>query len=173
MAIKLNLKLPASVWTASDSAALASNTLASIKLRTSKGIDAKGKKFNDYSDSPLYVKYKGARLKPKGGRKSRGGRRVFYEDGYKQYKEESRKRTGGRGVSAEVDLVLSGQLMNNLIVLEAKSTSFKLGLTKHVKHYGYDVNREREFIGLTPKEVDIIVKAVAIDISNKLRDGKK
>jgi hypothetical protein len=172
MTVKVNLKLPASVWTASDSAALASNTLASIKLRTSKGIDAQGTKFDDYSTNPLSVSLKGARLKPKGGIKSKSGKSVFYQGGYKQYKEESRKRTRGRGVSAEVDLVLSGQLMNNFVVLEAKSTSFKIGLTKHVRHYGYDVNDQREFIGLTPKEVDILVNAVAIDIGNKLRKNR-
>ena len=55
MPVKVNLNLPSSVWTASDSAALASNTLASIKLRTSKGIDANVKKFDDYSEEPLYV----------------------------------------------------------------------------------------------------------------------
>ena len=55
MAAKVNLNLPASVRTASDSAALALNTLASIKLRTSKGIDANGKKFDEYSQEPLYV----------------------------------------------------------------------------------------------------------------------
>ena len=172
MAAKVNLNLPASVRTASDSAALALNTLASIKLRTSKGIDANGKKFDEYSQEPLYVPYKGARLKPKGGRKARSGKSVFYQDGYRQYKEESRKRTRGRGVSAEVDLVLSGQLMNNLIVLEAKASGFKIGLRKHVRHYGYDVNRKREYIGLTKKEVDILVDAVAFDIGNKLRSKR-
>ena len=57
MAVKVNLNLPASVWTASDSAALASNTLASIKLRTSKGIDANGKKF-DFEGSPAMIQIK-------------------------------------------------------------------------------------------------------------------
>tara|TARA_R100000479_G_C6324264_1_gene178948 strand:+ start:41 stop:217 length:177 start_codon:yes stop_codon:yes gene_type:complete len=56
MAIKVNLNLPTDVWSASDSAGLASNTLASIKLRTSKGIDANGKPFDKYSTNPLYVK---------------------------------------------------------------------------------------------------------------------
>jgi hypothetical protein len=62
--------------------------------------------------------------------------------------------------------------MNNFIVLEAKSSSFKLGLTKHVRHYGYDVNNEREYIGLTKKEVDILVETVAIDIGNKIRSKR-
>tara|TARA_Y100000592_G_scaffold9199_2_gene12868 strand:+ start:12460 stop:12975 length:516 start_codon:yes stop_codon:yes gene_type:complete len=167
MSVKLKLNLPSSVWTAQDSSILALNTLASIKLRTSKGISSENKKFKEYSTNPLYVSFKGARLKPKGGVKSSTGDSVFYQDGYKQYKHDSRKR-GKSSKSAEVDLVLSGQLMNNLVVLEATNTGFKIGLTKHVRHYGYDVNLERPFIGLTKKDTQILIDSVAIDIKNKL-----
>lgn len=170
---KINLKLPASVWSANDTKRLASNTLATVKLRTSRGISSTGTPFIEYSTKPLYVAFKGARLKPKGGRVSRTGNSVFYKDGYKQYKQESRKRTGKAGESAEVDLVLSGQLMNNLVILEATETRFRIGLTKHVQHYGYDVHKKRPYIGLTDDEINILVDAVAIDISNKLRKKKK
>jgi len=171
---KVNLNLPGSVWTAKDTKMLASNTLAAVKLRTSKGIDANGKKFKGYSTKPLYVAFRGARLKPKGGtRKSRTGKSVFYQGGYKQYKHDSRKRSGGRGKSAEVDLVLSGQLMNNLVVLSATETKFIIGLTKHVRYYGYAVNVDREYLGLTNDEIDTIVEAVSIDISEKLRKKRK
>ena len=171
---KVNLNLPGSVWTAKDTKMLASNTLASIKLRTSRGIDANGKKFKGYSTTPLYVAFRGARLKPKGGtRRSRTGKSIFYQGGYKQYKHDSRKRSGGRGKSAEVDLVLSGQLMNNLVVLSATETKFIIGLTDHVQYYGYAVNQTREYLGLTNEEVDIIVEAVSIDISEKLRKKRK
>jgi len=147
--------------------------LASVKLRTSKGIDANGKKFDDYSTKPLYVSFRGARLKPKGGtRKSRTGKSVFYQGGYQQYKHDSRKRNK-RAKSAEVDLVLSGQLMNNLVVLSATESKFTIGLTKHVQHYGYAVNVDREYLGLTNNEIDIIVEAVSIDISEKLRKKRK
>ena len=44
-------------------------------------------------------------LSPKGGRPSRTGKSVFYQGGYRQYKEESRRRGGPGGDSAEVDLV--------------------------------------------------------------------
>ncbi len=171
MGVKLKLNLPANVWTASDTAKIAANTLATIKLRTSKGMSYTGKKFDDYSTNPLYVSYKGARLKPKGGRVSRSGRSVFYIDGYEQYKHESRKRKRGKvaGQSANVDLVLSGQLMNNLIVLEATSTRFRIGLTKHVRYYGYSVDNDRPYIGLSDKEIDILVKSIGIDIKQKLR----
>jgi len=170
---KVNLKLPASVWSANDTKRLASNTLATVKLRTSRGISSTGAPFIEYSTKPLYVAFKGARLKPKGGRVSRTGNSVFYKDGYKQYKQESRKRTGKAGESAEVDLVLSGQLMNNLVILEATETRFRIGLTKHVQHYGYEVHKKRPYIGLTDDEINILVDAVAIDISNKLRKKKK
>ena len=71
MPSKVNIKVPRSLWSARDTQRLALNTLASIKLRTSRGIDANGVKFTGYSTTPMYVAFKGARLKPKGGRKSR------------------------------------------------------------------------------------------------------
>jgi hypothetical protein len=113
------------------------------------------------------VSKKGARLAPKGGRPSSTGRSIYYEKGYKQYKQESRRR-GGAGDSAEVDLVLSGNMLNNFVVKEATDDGFVLGLTEHAK-YGYYVNEDREFIGLSDREVDILARAVEIDIRRKLR----
>jgi len=170
MRVKIDLKLPSNLWTAKDTLVLAQNTVASIKLRTSKGIDATGVSFDNYSTKPIYVAFKGARLKPKGGRPSRTNKSIYYARGYRQYKQESRRRTpGGEGQSAEVDIVLSGQLMNNLVVLEATRDQFKIGLTKHVKSYGYHVNDKREYIGLTDDEVDVLVDAIALDLSEKLK----
>ena len=167
MPAKVNIKIPRTLWTAKDSLRLAQNTLAAIKLRTSKGIDANGAKFKKYSIKPIYVAKKGARLAPKGGRLSRTKKSVFYQGGYKQYKYDSRKR-GKKAKSAEVDLVLSGQLMNNLIVKEATATSFTIGLTKNVANYGYHVNADREYLGLTKKDVDTLVKAVEYEVLRKL-----
>jgi hypothetical protein len=117
-----------------------------------KGLSSNGGKFKEYSREPMYIAYKGARLKPKGGtRVSRTGASIYYAGGYQQYKHDSRKRQGGQGKTAEVDLVLSGQLMNNLVVLEATNTRFR--------------------IGLTDNEINILVNAVAFDISKKL--GRK
>jgi hypothetical protein len=62
--------------------------------------------------------------------------------------------------------------MNNLVVLEASLTRFRIGLTKHVRHYGYHVHQERPYIGLTDDEINILVDAVAYDISQKLRGRK-
>ena len=169
MTVKVKLNLPRDIWTAKDTKALASNTVATVKRRTMKGVSSKGKKFKKYSTNPLYVSFRGARLKPKGGtRLSRTGKSIYYADGYRQYKEDSRKRRGGQGQTAEVDLVLSGQLMNNLVVLQATETRFRIGLTKHVRHYGYEVHKVRPYIGLTDNEIDTLVNGVAFDISKKL-----
>ena len=175
MPVKIDLNLPRSVWTERDTRALAQNTLASIKMRTSRGIDANGEPFDAYSTRPIYIAKQGAKLKPKGGRPTKSGKSIYYEGGYQEYKQSSRRRQSmpttrtGAGQSAEVDLVLSGSLMNNFVVLEATPNSFKLGLTKHVQHYGYDVNEYRQFIGLTSKEVDILVEAIEHDIGEKLK----
>lgn len=170
MATKVSLNIPSKLWTQQDSARLGLNTLASIKLRTSRGIDASGKKFKKYSTKPIYIGLKSStakRLKPKGGRKT--GRSMYFKGGYAEYKNKSRKRTkGAKGQSAEVDLVLSGQLMQNFVLKSSSSTGFTLGLTKHVSHYGYHVNKKREYLGLTEKDVDILVKAVTLDLMEKL-----
>ena len=94
---------------------------------------------------------------------------MYFKGGYAEYKNKSRKRTkGAKGLSAEVDLVLSGQLMQNFVLKSSSSTGFTLGLTKHVSHYGYHVNKKREYLGLTKKDVDILVKAVTLDLMEKL-----
>ena len=171
MGARVNLNLPSSLWPARDSARLALNTLAAIKLRTSKGIDANGQPFDGYSKKPIYVAYRGARLKPKGGRVSRTGQSVYYEGGYDQYKRESRRH--GAGSSALVDLTLSGILMNNLMVLEATESRFIIGLTQHVRSYGYKVNAQREYIGLSPKDVDVLVSAVQAELVKKIKRGRR
>lgn len=167
MAARVRLNLPRSLWTAQDTLRLASNTLASIKLRTSQGLNANGRPFSDYSSNPIYIAKKGARLSPKGGRPTKSGKSVYYEGGYKEYKHSSRRRGSGTD-SAEVDLVLSGNLMNNLVVKEATVSRFVIGLTTHAQ-YGYFVNAKREFLGLSPRDVEMMVKAAENDIRKKLQ----
>jgi len=166
MAARVNLNLPRSLWTAQDSLRLASNTLASIKLRTGKGLDANGEPFKPYSTNPIYVAKRGARLKPKGGRPSRTGKSIYYEGGYQQYKNQSRRR-GQSTDSAEVDLVLSGNMMNNLVVKEATASGFTIGLTKHAQ-YGFAVNETREFIGLSPDDVEVLMDSAEAELRRKL-----
>ncbi len=164
MATLVNLNLPRSIWTKRDSMRLAMNTLAAIKMRTAKGLDAHNMPFKPYSTRPLYVAKRGARLKPKGGVKTKGG--VFYSGGYKQYKNESRKR-GSSDDSAEVDLVLSGNMMNSLVVHKATASYFIVGLNAHGM-YGYAVNETREFLGLSLTDVDVLVRSIDIEIRKKL-----
>ena len=167
MHAKVDLKLPSSLWTAKDSARLGLNTVAAIKLRTSKGLDADGRPFKPYSTKPLYVPNTGAVLTPKGGRVSRTGRSVYYKSGYREYKMKSRRY--GRGSSALVDLVLSGAMMNNLVLMEATKHRFIIGLTNRVRSYGYDVHAERPFIGLSPRDVNVLVSAVQAELTKKIR----
>lgn len=157
MTVKVQLNLPKSLWSAQKSLRLASDTLASIKLRTSKGLDAYDVPFKGYSTRPITIEKRGARLAPKGGEPSEDGSSVYYAGGYKQYKQESRRR--GAGDSAEVDLILSGNMMNNLVVKEATKEGFKIGLTQHAQ-YGYTVNVDREFLGLSEREVKILVRVI-------------
>jgi hypothetical protein len=82
MGVKVNLTLPASVWEVQDTKRVALNTVATVKRRTASGISSEGAPFKKYSTKPLYVAYKGARLKPKGGRVSRTGKSVYYAGGY-------------------------------------------------------------------------------------------
>ena len=66
MATKVTLNLPKVLWTAKDMAGLAANTLASIKLKTSKGPAPDGKSFQGYSPNPLYFAKRRAPLQPNG-----------------------------------------------------------------------------------------------------------
>ena len=171
MHAKVNLNLPSSLWTARDSARLGLNTVAAIKLRTSKGIDADGKPFKPYSTNPIYIPRSGAVLTPKGGRVSRTGRSVYYPDGYREYKIKSRGH--GSASSALVDLVLSGAMMNNLVLMEATDSRFIIGLTNRVRSYGYDVHADRPFIGLSPRDVNVLVSAVQAELTAKIKRGRR
>jgi|TARA_R100000482_G_scaffold124358_1_gene76916 hypothetical protein len=166
MPSRVKLNIPKSLWTSKNTLRLAQDVLASIKLRTSKGLDANGKRFKAYSTNPLYVSKRGARLKPKGGQPTPSGESVYYEGGYQQYKHESRRR-GSSSDSADVDLVLSGNMMNNLVVKEATKDRFVIGLTENAL-YGYRVNQTREFLGLSPSDVDVLLKAAEAELSKRL-----
>jgi hypothetical protein len=166
MAKRFKLNIPSSIWTSQMTLRLAQDVLASIKLRTSRGLDASGKPFRAYSTEPLYVSKRGARLKPKGGRPSRTDNSIYYEGGYQQYKYESRRR-GNSSDSAEVDLVLSGNMMNNLVVKSATADGFTIGLTDEAT-YGYQVNQTREFLGLSPKDIDILVATAENELRKQL-----
>ena len=172
---QVRFRLPKDLWTERDTKRLALNTLASIKRRTMQGRAADGKPFKEYSEKPLYVAFKGARLKPKGyTRKSRTGKSAFYQGGYREYKDKSRKRSTRptTEMTSDVDLVLSGSLMANFIPLKVTKTRFTLGLGSPVQAYGYHVNKTRRFIGLSQPEVDQMTKVIALEIKQKLQRGR-
>ena len=158
MKMTSSIRLPRSLWSDQDSATLGLNAIAAIKSRTSKGLDGDLEPF--------------ARLSPKGGRPSESGDSVFYEQGYRQYKHESRGRSD-RAASAEVDLVLSGALMNNIILTQADRTGFTISLSDHVAYYGYRVNANREFLKLDQDTIKVLTQAVSIDIANRLKGGRR
>jgi hypothetical protein len=163
-----SFKVPA-LWSAADSQVTALDTVALIKRRIYKGIDSTGRPFLSYSTRPIYVPKKGARLTPKGGREARGGRSVYYAGGYAEYKEKSRRRVaGGANQTAEVDLTLSGALVNNIQPLQVSKSGYTIGLTSAVRGYGYRVNERRPYLGLSPNDVKILSAAVAARIRKKL-----
>ena len=172
MKMTSSIKLPRSLWSDQDSETLGLNAIAAIKSRTSKGLDGDLEPFAMYSEKPITISKKGARLSPKGGRPSESGDSVFYEQGYRQYKHESRGRSD-RAASAEVDLVLSGALMNNIILTQADRTGFTISLSDHVAYYGYRVNADREFLKLDEDTIKVLTQAVNIDIANRLKGGRR
>ena len=172
MRMTSSIKLPRSLWSDQDSATLGLNAIAAIKSRTSKGLDGYLEPFNMYSENPITISKKGAGLSPKGGRPSASGDSVFYEQGYRQYKHESRGRSA-RAASAEVDLILSGALMNNIILTQADRSGFTISLSDHVSYYGYRVNADREFLRLDDDTIKILTRAVNIDMANRLKGNRR
>ncbi len=65
MSAKVSLNLPKSLFTAEDSLRLASNTLAQVKIRTGKGVDANGQLFKDYSTTPSMYQRRERVLRPR------------------------------------------------------------------------------------------------------------
>jgi len=58
-------------------------------------------------------------------------------------------------------------MMNNLVVKKATKSGFSIGLTDKAG-YGYYVNIDREFLGLSEDDVDILIEAVSIELRKKL-----
>jgi len=172
MKVQIGIILPV-IWTTRDSMATAADTIALVRLRTYAGLDIQDRAFSSYapySETPIYVSLKGARLKPKGGRKTKSGKSMFFQGGYREYKQKSRRRRtkGGANQTAEIDLTLSGALMNNLVTTSATKTSFTIGLSGAVRSYGYYVNARRPFIGLSSSDQRKLTDAIAARIRKKL-----
>jgi hypothetical protein len=56
--------------------------------------------------------------------------------------------------------------------VHADAQRFVIGLTQHVRNYGYAVNQARPYLGLSARQVDIVVKAVEYDLIANMRRGK-
>jgi hypothetical protein len=59
-------------------------------------------------------------------------------------------------------------MINNLVVKSATAQGFTIGLTQHAG-YGYYVNEEREFLGLSPDDVEMVVEAARINLEKKIK----
>ena len=165
MKVKLDLTIP-QIWSAQDSMIASADTIALVRLRTYSGKDTSDKPLAKYSTRPIYVE-KDAPLEPRGGVQTERG--MYFKGGYREYKMKSRRYTaGGRNQTAEVDLTLSGALMNNLITTKATKSGYTIGLSSAVKDYGYRVNARRSFIGLSPTDQTKLTAAIASRIRKKL-----
>lgn len=172
MKARINLNLPNLKLTQDQMLRTGLDMTSIIKQRVYKGLDADGKPFEEYSTKPLYVGNKSQlakRLAPKGGEKTENG--MFFEGGYKEYKNKSRRRINSmEGQSAEVDLTLSGQLMQNFTVIQSSSNGFTIGLLPPVQQYGYFVNEKRSYIGLSDKEIEQLVEMIKINLLEDLNE---
>jgi len=163
--VKVSITIP-ELWTVRDSQITALDTIALVRSRVYAGKDTSDRPFKEYSERPIYISYQ-ANLPPKGGEKTPKG--VYYEGGYREYKRKSRRYTpGGKNQTAEVDLTLSGALINNLITTNATKTSYTIGLSSKVQSYGYDVHRDRPFIGLSNSDQRKLTNAIAARMRKKL-----
>ena len=121
--------------------------VAFIRGRTGKGRSALGDGFAPYSTAPIYISRHtgtGRRLVPKGGRRTKSGKSVFYEGGYAQYRQLST----GSGV---INLTLSGQLMRAIRVSQVTASRAVVDIAPGAA-YGAAVNDKRRFMGIAPDE---------------------
>lgn len=163
---------------AMEAIGLAIRTL--IIKRTLNGISATGKAFKGYSTKRIWVPFSdrpgtGRRLTPKGGVVSRTGLSMRFDDGYAEYKRKSRRAgqipEGGAASAptAEVDLVLSGQLLRSIEVAQADDTSVVVQTGNGTLAYADKVNEERPFMGIAPDDIGPLERVIARHIQAALR----
>jgi hypothetical protein len=153
---------------------VALDSIALIRERTVSGLDVNGQPFKPYSTKPIYIQ--NTRFpRPRGGQPA--GKSVFYQGGYKEYKELSREpgKVGPRrnkkakGPTAEVDLTLTGLMLNSIQVTKVLSTGYILEVIGKAGKYAGYVNVKREFMGLTIPEQRMIAESFDEQIAKKLR----
>lgn len=183
---------PASLFTAQDMATIGTLSASQTVSRTfNRGLGLDDAPHARYSTRALKVYSRsptGRALVPKGGepfpwvrgpRRRTGGYDASrigdeagkkYSGGYSQYKRESRKGVTGRGV--EVDLVLTGDLSRQVGLIRSSATEALVGVKGSARAYAGAVDARRPFMGLSPKDQDIIGEAIADIIDGHLRGGK-
>lgn len=165
--------LPRTLWTRADSVMLGNQVVAAIVERIHvRGHNANDQSFEPHSTKPIYIAKDGPtglRLAPKGGRESRTGKSVYYEDGYRGYKLHSRG-------SAKKTLVLSGELGRSWRVKDASATHALVGMTGDAARYGTHLNRSKHsgnFAALSPKDRVIVLKAFRAILRARMDAGRK
>lgn len=154
--------------------AVALDTIVLIRERTVSGLDVNGRPFKPYSTKPLYVP-KSRFPRPRGGQPA--GKSVFYQGGYKEYKQLSRMpgevgpraNPKAKGPTAEVDLTLTGLMLNSIQATKMLPTGYILEVIGKAAQYAGFVNAKREFMGLTNSERKIVVELFDQEIAKKLR----
>ncbi|MDP3908851.1 MAG: hypothetical protein Q8Q14_00530 [Gemmatimonadales bacterium] len=168
-----------------DEQAMAAVTAWSVEIivnRTTRlGIGADGEPLAAYATKAMTVGLRSEtaiRLKPKGGKPAYGPGRPrrllsasgrppagkswpitgrYYDGGYREYKQASRK---GNIRSAEVDLVLSGQLMRSIDAVQVTAEQGTVSIRGPAREYGPAVNEDRPFLGhhdAEMVELDIVI----------------
>lgn len=162
--VDIKLNLPKISLTAQDMLQTGNEAIALLKMRVyDKNEDLEGKPFKPYSTRPFTVRADSEtakRLKPKGGEKRNNG--VFYKGGYQEYKSSS---TG----STDVNLTLSGNLLQSIQVTNANEKSFTISPTGSAKKYALKVDSTRPFIGVTDAELEILKEILLQKLFNQGR----
>ena len=152
---------PSFVWDLKAMRDVAEVLRTSLVQRTFfEGLDVDDNGMKAYSTKPVVI-YRNSetarRLKPKGGTPWKGkrgpnkGRVVgrFYEDGYKQYKAESRKGLNDRSV--EVDLILSGQLSRSIALTAVGKTGVTISPRGAAVAYAGATHDRRNWWGISQR----------------------
>ena len=161
---------PSFVWDLKAMRDVAEVLRTSLVQRTFfEGLDVADNGMKAYSTDAVVV-YNASetarRLKPKGGTPYKGkrgpnkGRVVgrFYEDGYAQYKEQSRKGLNQRSV--EVDLILSGQLSRSIAVQAISKTGVTITPRGAAVAYAGATNDKRNWWGISPRNNADLIAAL-------------
>ena len=165
-------RLPRTVFDLIAARQLGQVATTAIVTRTfSKGLDVKDQPFDPYSTTPTNVSTDNPRMRPRGGRKTKGGRSVHYAGGYRQYKRDT---TG----SDRVNLTLSGELQRAVAVLSATNTRIVIGVRGGAARHGAYLQIQgrgrpaRVWMGISPNDRHVIRLALrAIVVASLRRQG--